>query len=402
MAGPSLKERFEAGPLAANELRALGIQIARALAAAHAAGIVHRDVKPANILVAGPSAWKLADFGVAHVPDSSLTMTGQFIGSPAYAPPEALVRGQSTEAGDVFGLGATLYYGAAGRWPRADATTSGLLAPVPSVRTLAPDLPEDLIATIDHAVEIEPDRRPTAAELADALAGATSYIPGHSPRHVPACAASQTIETVFVPDATSAGTYPRAQTPPPVETSFVPDATRDGSPVAHATAFVPDATQGAPARIATPARRARWQAWAIGAGVLALVVVIAVSSHRSRPAGADATRDAGAAVGAPGSSAVQGALPDVEPVPDQGSEDPAPEDPIDQPPPGQIRARTPRITDRRAADDWARVVEQLYNHKFDKARKKLVEWEQRWGETVETRSLRQQLDALPRPAADDD
>src|SRR5688500_11130809 len=67
VAGPSLKERFEAGPLPANELRALGIQIALALAAAHAAGIVHRDVKPANILIAGPNLWKLADFGVAHV-----------------------------------------------------------------------------------------------------------------------------------------------------------------------------------------------------------------------------------------------------------------------------------------------------------------------------------------------
>jgi len=93
VAGPSLKERFAAGPVPAGELRALGIQIARALAAAHAAGIVHRDVKPANILIAGPGTWKLADFGVAHVPDSSLTMTGQFVGSPAYAPPEARLRG---------------------------------------------------------------------------------------------------------------------------------------------------------------------------------------------------------------------------------------------------------------------------------------------------------------------
>ncbi|MDQ3370629.1 MAG: serine/threonine protein kinase, partial [Myxococcota bacterium] len=118
VAGPSLKERLADGPLSERELRALGIQIANALAAAHAAGVVHRDVKPANILAAGPGAWKLADFGVAHVPDSALTMTGQFVGSPAYAPPEALLRGQLGPAGDIYGLGATLYQAAAGRWPR--------------------------------------------------------------------------------------------------------------------------------------------------------------------------------------------------------------------------------------------------------------------------------------------
>src|SRR6185295_4719726 len=69
VAGPSLKDRLAAGALAADELRTMGIQIARALAAAHAAGIVHRDIKPANILAAVGGTWKLADFGVAHVPD---------------------------------------------------------------------------------------------------------------------------------------------------------------------------------------------------------------------------------------------------------------------------------------------------------------------------------------------
>ncbi len=87
VAGPTLQKRLEAGPLSIDQVVTLGIQIARALAAAHAAGIVHRDVKPANILAAGDGMWKLADFGVAHVPDSSLTITGQFVGSPAYASP---------------------------------------------------------------------------------------------------------------------------------------------------------------------------------------------------------------------------------------------------------------------------------------------------------------------------
>ena len=235
--GPSLKERFEAGPMAANELRALGIQIARALAAAHAANIVHRDVKPANILIAGPGTWKLADFGVAHVPDSSLTMTGQFVGSPAYASPEALIRGQSSAAGDVFGLGATLYLGAAGRWPRMDALNTGILTPVPSLGELAPELPADLIAAIDRAVALEADQRPTAAELADVLAGG------------------------FVPV--------RAASP----TALISEGGRASLPLAIATSST-DSTTGP--------RAVRWKPWVIAAGAIALLIAIAAITGGSK------------------------------------------------------------------------------------------------------------------------
>ena len=175
VAGPSLKDRLATGPLSLHEVRALGIQIARALAAAHALKIVHRDVKPANILAAGDGTWKLADFGVAHVPDSSLTLTGQFVGSPAYAPPEALVRGQCDSEGDVYGLGATLYQAAAGRWPRLDDAPGGALIPtVPPLASLAPAVPVELAEAIDRAISVDPGARPSAADLADALAGATS------------------------------------------------------------------------------------------------------------------------------------------------------------------------------------------------------------------------------------
>jgi len=172
--GPSLKERLADKPLSDRELRALGIQIANALAAAHAAGVVHRDVKPANILSAGEGTWKLADFGVAHVPDSSLTMTGQFVGSPAYAPPEALLRGQLGPAGDIYGLGATLYQAIAGRWPRSDSTSGALLAPVPPLAQLVPNVSPQVAEIIDRAVAMEPEARPNAADFASALARAAS------------------------------------------------------------------------------------------------------------------------------------------------------------------------------------------------------------------------------------
>ena len=184
--GPSLKERLADRPLSDRELRALGIQIANALAAAHAAGIVHRDVKPANILCAGEGTWKLADFGVAHVPDSALTMTGQFVGSPAYAPPEALLRGQLGPEGDIYGLGATLYQAIAGRWPRSDSTSGALFAPVPPLAQLAPSVSPQVAEIIDRAVSIEPDTRPSASQLAAALARATTQPSAIQPTPVPA------------------------------------------------------------------------------------------------------------------------------------------------------------------------------------------------------------------------
>ncbi len=174
VAGPALSERLSEGPLPADDIVPLGIQIARALAAAHAADVVHRDVKPSNILGAGPGAWKLADFGVAHVPDSSLTMTGQFVGSPAYAAPEALLKGISTPAGDIYGLGATLYEAASGTWPRLEAK-GALLAPVPPLRQRAPHIAPHVADAIDRAVSLEADQRPTASALAELLAGAATH-----------------------------------------------------------------------------------------------------------------------------------------------------------------------------------------------------------------------------------
>ncbi len=381
VAGPSLKERLVTGALTASEVRALGIQIARALASAHAAGIVHRDVKPANILAAGAGAWKLADFGVAHVPDSSLTMTGQFIGSPAFAPPEALLRGQSSPAGDVFGLGATLYYAAAGRWPRAEETNVGLLAPIRSLRELVGNFPDDLIATIDQAVAIEPDRRPSASALSDALASGSSPSMAQPMAQPLALHASPAVQTAFVPDASTVGARPPLLAPRlAVDTAFVPDATVDG------------ASARQPANVAASAARprVRWVPWAIGVAVVAFAIVAVLATRGGKPMAAtgSASSPLDPAASAAGSSDAE--MPD--------SESPA----LPLPPPGQIRAVTPPIHDRRAARDWEKIVDKLYEHEFASAREKLDAYEQRWGESPETRSLRQQLQALPAEALSDD
>ncbi len=353
--GPSLKERLAERPLTDRELRALGIQIANALAAAHAAGIVHRDVKPANILAAGEGAWKLADFGVAHVPDSALTMTGQFVGSPAYAPPEALLRGQLGPAGDIYGLGATLYQAIAGRWPRAEATSGALLGPVPPLRELAPHVAPTVADAIDRAIAVEPDQRPSATELAAALARAATPLPtaapisGDATEHV-ASTPAMAVAVASAPGArlvTPAGASAVASTP---GTQYVAS-----MPGAAAVSLPP----------AAPAKR-NWQRMAITLATIAVIAAIAITRRSPGP---------------PSTNAPTSPTPAFAPPQPQTD--------------NTIRAETPPLTDRKAEKDWYKVVDKLQEGRFGEARDKLAEFERKHGESPQTRSLAEQLDALP-------
>ena len=317
VAGPSLKDRLASGALPEPEVRALGIQIARAIAAAHERGIVHRDVKPANILAAGDATWKLADFGVAHVPDSSLTMTGQFVGSPAYAPPEALLRGQCDREGDVFGLGAVLYHAVTGAWPRLEQATGALLAPLPPVRTSAPHVSADLAAIIDRAVQVEPAQRPSASDLATALAAAS-------------------VETV--------------PSPAPVAVSI--PATRVGVPLDSSS-------------VGGTIAPLRWRPFAIGGAIFVLVVILI-----------GATRGGGTPTSRPAPAGA--ALTPVS----------APMASPDQP----IQIADPPMESGKAAKDWGKVIDQIEKGHFGEARRKLGEWERKYGATAETEALRGQLE----------
>jgi eukaryotic-like serine/threonine-protein kinase len=343
VSGPSLKERLAERPLSDRELRALGIQIANALAAAHAAGIVHRDVKPANILAAGEGTWKLADFGVAHVPDSALTMTGQFVGSPAYAPPEALLRGQLEPAGDIYGLGATLYQAIAGRWPRSDSTSGALLAPVPPLAMLAPNVSPQVAELIDRAVAMEPEARPSASDFASALARAATQPSAIQPTPVPR---SSTGEATAVLGGTQ-----------PAGTQFVAS-----SPGTQFVASVP----GAPAiALPAPPRQPRsWQKYAFLGATVLVIILIAVSRQSPSP-------------------------PSVK---DRDEPILAPPQPVG---PQTIRAEQPPLRDHKAAKDWGKIIEKLQDQKFGEARDKLDEFERKHGESPETRSLAAQLDSLP-------
>ncbi len=172
-------------PLSVETVREIGVHIARALAAAHAAGIIHRDIKPANILCATPLGhaplWKLADFGIAHVPDSTLTMTGQFLGSPSYAAPESLRAGQFSPAADVYGLGSTLYEALTGSPPHGDHDMQSLVRKLeqeaPPLQTKNPAAPRALADPIMAALASDPAKRPSAEALARMLAEEGDALP---------------------------------------------------------------------------------------------------------------------------------------------------------------------------------------------------------------------------------
>ncbi|MBA3538888.1 MAG: serine/threonine protein kinase [Deltaproteobacteria bacterium] len=115
--GESLADRLDRVRLPLQRCVNTALDLASALAFAHRQRIVHRDVKPANVLHAGDNRWKLADFGIARMPDSDLTQVGIFMGTPGYSPPEAIREGRYTPQADVFAWGAVLYELLCGRIP---------------------------------------------------------------------------------------------------------------------------------------------------------------------------------------------------------------------------------------------------------------------------------------------
>jgi serine/threonine protein kinase len=178
VAGISLEDKLtQQGPLKLEEILRIGLQTADGLAAAHRQGLVHRDVKPANILLEnGVGRVKITDFGLARAADDvSVTQTGVIAGTPAYMSPEQ-ARGDAVDhRSDLFSLGSVLYALCAGRTPFRGSTSLGVLKQVCEeqphpIRDLNPDIPEWLCAIVErlHA-KLPAERFQSAAELAEAL-----------------------------------------------------------------------------------------------------------------------------------------------------------------------------------------------------------------------------------------
>jgi serine/threonine protein kinase len=166
----------EDGTLGVDQVAQIGAQVADALAATHAAGIVHRDVKPANVLIGrGPRVdglVKITDFGISHARDDvTLTQTGQITGTPAFLAPEVARGGEVTQESDVFSLGATLYTCLEGRPPFGmDDNALRLLHRVAAGEPDPPRYAGSMTGTLTRMLAVDPADRPTTAEVRDELA----------------------------------------------------------------------------------------------------------------------------------------------------------------------------------------------------------------------------------------
>ncbi len=273
LSGRTLRDELADGRMPPERVRDVGLQVLRALAAAHELGIVHRDVKPANVLDAGVGTWKVADFGIArwvHA-DETLTGTGELLGSPSYLAPERIEGQQAEPASDLYAVGVLLYEALCGKKPfegddpfaLATAIRDGAFEPPMSV---LPDADPGIVAVIETAMRLDPaDRYDSAEQMAAALLGDVTP---------EAQDTTATIVTQGSDDTTA--TMVAATTTPLPPTDAVPEPEPDG----NETVPVPRMDQTARLRYQAPAarparsRRDPKRAVIVAGAILALVLVI--------------------------------------------------------------------------------------------------------------------------------
>jgi eukaryotic-like serine/threonine-protein kinase len=176
-AGEALSELARSGELTDRDVAEVGLDVCGALEHAHSRGVIHRDVKPANVVVArngSGTAAKLMDFGIASIAgEGRLTATGEVVGTLAYMAPEQADGGDAGPEADVYSLALTLYECWAGFNPVAAATPAATARrigrPVPALVEERPDLPPAMCATIDDCLVPQPELRPELSELAETL-----------------------------------------------------------------------------------------------------------------------------------------------------------------------------------------------------------------------------------------
>jgi len=211
--GPTLEEEMRGGPLDAGRLRRVGEELLGALGAAHSAGLVHRDVKPANVLMTPDGSAKLGDFGIAKAvvdeeapaPQVDHTTAGQMIGTVAYMAPERLAGRPATVQSDIYSVGVVLYEALTGARPFTAPTPIAMVRAIDqaspaSLRERCPGLDSKLIAAVERAMAKNPeDRFASAAAMSAALRAGVE--PSSGVTSAPTVIATPTAVTPGMPPA---------------------------------------------------------------------------------------------------------------------------------------------------------------------------------------------------------
>jgi hypothetical protein len=257
------------GSLPPEEVAAIGGQIASALTVAHRSGIVHRDIKPGNVLINTAGIAKITDFGIARATgDVTVTQSGVFAGTPAYLAPE-VARGQDpTAASDVFSFGATLYDAVEGGPPFPERQNQlALLRLVAEGKVQPPRQAGNLTALLMQLLRDDPDARPTMAQATGMLAELTGgkTVQARGPVSPPSVTKPDLVPAADLHNQSAAPTFAmRTSAPPPQQHQF-PAPTQVGMPASPG--------QPTPARAAGPLGNRRMM---LVIAVVALVVLIGV------------------------------------------------------------------------------------------------------------------------------
>lgn len=196
--GRTLRDRIADGPLSVTEVRELGAQLADALAYVHEQGVVHRDVKPSNILLDHDGTPYLADFGLAHLADTTrFTRTDQMVGTAAYLAPEQVRGSEIGPAADVYSFGLVLLECLTGRREYPGGDVESAVARLHRPPAVPDDLPADLVRLLSLTTALSTRRRPTADECARVLRGR----PGDDPTVATAAPGSRRQLTALVASA---------------------------------------------------------------------------------------------------------------------------------------------------------------------------------------------------------